>query len=76
MGQYYADMHNAMGQYYADMHNAMGQYYADMHNAMGQYYADMHNNCKPNLTASILDIKRKTQQRKISEALYIHYTQD
>ena len=43
-------------------------------NAMGQHYADMHNNCRPVFTVSILDIKRKTHQRKLSEALYTHRT--
>ena len=45
-----------------------------VNNAMGQHYANTHNNCKPDFTVSILGIKRKTQQRKLSEALYIHKT--
>ena len=50
-----------------------------LNNAMGQHYANTHKNfnyCKPNFTVSILNIiiKRKTQQRKLSEALYIHKT--
>ena len=41
-------------------------------NAIGQHHADKHPGSEPQVTVAILDCKRKTVERKMSEALYIH----